>query len=146
MPNSIDFYKGSFLHAILVRIVVPRYNFLYKWKLIHLYLIHWQFYASWKYSQKQPLEVSHKKGVLRNFTKFTGKHLCQSLFFNKVAGLRPATLLKKWLWYRCFPVNFVKFPRTPFFKEHLRWLLLYSIYKYPLSFEMYVYGFMVPIV
>ena len=28
------------------------------------------------------------KGVLRNFTKFTGKHLCQSLFFNKVAGMR----------------------------------------------------------
>ena len=26
---------------------------------------------------------SMKKGVLRNFTKFTGKHLCQSLFFNK---------------------------------------------------------------
>ena len=34
-------------------------------------------------------EVSCKKGVLRNFTKFTGKHLCQRLFFNKVAGLRP---------------------------------------------------------
>ena len=30
----------------------------------------------------------YKKGVLRNFTKFTGKHLCQSLFFNKVADLR----------------------------------------------------------
>ena len=65
-----------------------------------------------------------KKGVLRNFTKFTGKHLCQSLFFNKVAGLRPATLLKKRLWHRCFPVNFVKFLRTPFlqntfFTEHL---------------------------
>ena len=29
------------------------------------------------------------KGVLRNFAKFTGKHLCQSLFFNKVAGLKP---------------------------------------------------------
>ena len=29
-----------------------------------------------------------KKGVLRNFTKFTGKHLCQGLFFNKVASLR----------------------------------------------------------
>ena len=28
-----------------------------------------------------------QKGVLRNFTKFTGKHLCYSLFFNKVAGL-----------------------------------------------------------
>ena len=37
-----------------------------------------------------------KKGVLRNFAKFTGKHLCQRLFCNKVAGLslRPATLLE----------------------------------------------------
>ena len=32
---------------------------------------------------------SVEKCVLRNFAKFTGKHLCQSLFFNKVAG-RPA--------------------------------------------------------
>ena len=30
-------------------------------------------------------EVFYKKGVLRNFAKFTGKHLCQSFFFNKVA-------------------------------------------------------------
>ena len=28
-----------------------------------------------------------KIGVLRNFTKFTGKPLCRNLFFNKVAGL-----------------------------------------------------------
>ena len=31
---------------------------------------------------------SVRKGVLRTFAKFAGKHLCQSLFFNKVAGLR----------------------------------------------------------
>ena len=31
----------------------------------------------------------------------------------------PATLLKKRLWHRCFPVNFVKFLRTPFLTEHL---------------------------
>ena len=37
-----------------------------------------------------------KKGVLRNFVKFTGKRLCQSL------------------WHRCFPVNFAEFLRTPF--------------------------------
>ena len=36
--------------------------------------------------QKQPPEVFYKKGALRNFTKCTEKHLCQSLFFNKVAG------------------------------------------------------------
>ena len=32
-----------------------------------------------------------KNGVLKNFVKFTGKHMCWSLFFNKLAGLRPAT-------------------------------------------------------
>ena len=37
--------------------------------------------------QKHPSELFCKKGVLRNFTKYTWKHLCQSLFFNKVAGL-----------------------------------------------------------
>ena len=38
---------------------------------------------------------SVKKGVLRIFAKFTGKHLCHGLFLNKVAGLKPATLLKR---------------------------------------------------
>ena len=57
---------------------------------------------------------SVKKCVLRNFAEFTEKHLCQSLFFNKVSGLRTATLLKKRLWHRCFPVNFAKFLRTHF--------------------------------
>ena len=39
----------------------------------------------------------YKIGVLKNFTKFTGKHLYQRLFFNKVAGL-----------------NFAKFSKTSF--------------------------------
>ena len=65
-----------------------------------------------------------KKGVLRNFKKFTGKRLCQSLFLNKVAGLKPATLLKKRLWHRCFPVNFLKFPKTSFLQNTSRRLLL----------------------
>ena len=69
-------------------------------------------------------EVFCKKCVLRNCTKFTGKHLCQSLFFNKVTGLRPANLLKKRLWHRRFAVNFAKLLRTPFYIEHLWWLLL----------------------
>ena len=45
--------------------------------------------------QKQPPEVFYKKGVLRKFAKFTGKRLCQSLFFNKVTGLRPYFFLFK---------------------------------------------------
>ena len=49
------------------------------------------------------------------------------LFLNKVAGLRPATLLKKRLSHRCFHVNFEKFLRIPFLAEQPRWLLLYPI-------------------
>ena len=51
--------------------------------------------------EEQPPEVFCKKGVFRNFAKFTGKHLCQGLFFDKVASL-------------------AKFLRTPFLTEHLR--------------------------
>ena len=70
-------------------------------------------------------DVFCEKVVLRNFAKFTGKHLCQSLSFNKVAGLKPATLLKERPWHRCFPMNFAKFLTTPLFTEHLWWLLLF---------------------
>ena len=59
-----------------------------------------------------------KKGVLRNFTKFTGKHLC----------LRPATLLKRGSG-TCFAVNFVKFLRTPFLQNTIGQLLLEWYYK-----------------
>ena len=34
------------------------------------------------YKSSRP-DVFYKICVLKNFTKFTGKHLCQSLFFNK---------------------------------------------------------------
>ena len=36
-----------------------------------------------------------KKGVLRNFAKFTGKHLRQGLFFDKVAGSQACNFIKK---------------------------------------------------
>ena len=69
-------------------------------------------------SRSSHQRCSMHESVLKNFTKSTGKHLCKSLFYNKVAALRPATLFKKRLWQRFFPVNFVKFLRAPFFTEH----------------------------
>ena len=62
---------------------------------------------------------SARKGVLGNFSKFTGKHLRQGLFYNKAAGPEPATLLKIRLWHRCFPMNFAKFLRAPFHRTPL---------------------------
>ena len=72
--------------------------------------------------QKQPSQVFCKKGVLRNIAKFTGKHLCQSLFFIKVAGLM--------LCHRCFSVNFAKFLTTPFLQNTSgRLLLIFNFFE-----------------
>ena len=51
-------------------------------------------------------EVFYERGALKNFAKFTGKQLCQSLFFNKVTG-RPALA-------QVFSVNFAKYLKVPF--------------------------------
>ena len=90
------------------------------------------------------LEVFRRIGVLRSFTKFTGKHLSKSLIFNKgdssirldLVGFSHVSVGKKWkfnnsdisahiekltntslLWHICFPVNFPKFLRSPFLQN-----------------------------
>ena len=57
---------------------------------------------------------SVKKGVPRNFEKFTGTHLCQSLFFNKVAGLRSATFFKKEALAQVFSCEFCEISKNTF--------------------------------
>ena len=61
---------------------------------------------------------SVRKGVLRNYAKITGKHLCQSLFFNKVAG-RSSTLLKKKTLAQVFSCEFCEIFKNTFFTEYL---------------------------
>ena len=94
----------------------------------YIFSVNTMFFIDEKHTQwmfrSNHQRCSVRKCVLGNFTTFTGKHLCQGLFFNKVAGLRPATLFKKRPWQRFFPVNVAKFIRTPFFAEYLRYLLL----------------------
>ena len=84
--------------------------------------------------QKQPFADAIQNSILRNFAKFTGKHLPWSLFFNKVAGLR--------FQHRCFPVSFAKFLRTTFFTEHLWWRLL-CIRQKTSNFKIIVFFFQV---
>ena len=62
---------------------------------------------------------SVKKNVLENSQI---SPMLESLS-NKVAGIRPATLLKR-LQHRCFSVKFVKFLRTPILKKIRERLLL----------------------
>ena len=61
--------------------------------------------------------------------KIHGQTRCQSLLLKKVAGLS-LQLYKRRLWHRLFPVNFVKFLRTPFYIEHFWWQLLFLYPKH----------------
>ena len=79
-----------------------------------------QYCKVYKNTRSSHQRCSIIKGAFINLAKFTGKHLFQSLFLNKVAGLRSATLLRKRLWHRCFPVNFAKFIRSPFLQNTSR--------------------------
>ena len=63
-------------------------------------------------------EVFYKKDVLKNFAKFTGKHLHQNLFFSKVADLRSAILLKKRV-CEVFPCEFCEIFKNIFFYRTL---------------------------
>ena len=92
--------------------------------------------ATWKILQMKMNKVSFdsrsshqrcsiKKGALKNFAKFTGKHLCQSLFFNK--GCRPKTgnFIEKETMTQLFSVNFVKFSRTYILQKSSGWMLMW---------------------
>ena len=64
-----------------------------------------------------------KRGSLK-FRKFNRKTPVLEFLFNKVAGLKACNFIKNRLKHRCFPMKFANFLRTPFFREHFRWLLL----------------------
>ena len=84
------------------------YNKLYLriFFLLILILLNTRRLLLWDSNQKQPLEVFCRKSDLRDFARFTGKHL-----------------------HRCFPVNFAKFLRTPFLQNTSGWLLLSNTKK-----------------
>ena len=84
-------------------------------KCVRFIFIIWQSFWS-----SHP-EVFYKKGKISQNSQ---ENTCVSHYFDKVADVRPATLLNKRLWHRCFPVNFSKILTTSFFTEHLPWLLL----------------------
>ena len=64
--------------------------------------------------------------MLLKFSQNSQENNCARVSFSiKLQAYARATLLKKRLWRRCFPVNFGKFLRTPISTEQFWWLLLY---------------------
>ena len=79
---------------------------------------HTYFFEKQKfYVRSSQRRCSVKKDVLRNFAKFTGKHLYRSLFFNKVAGL--SNFIEKEALAQVFSCEFSEISNNTFFTEHL---------------------------
>ena len=76
-----------------------------------------QFFEEITYKSRHQ-RCSVRKGVPRNFAKFTEKHLCQSLFFNKVAG-GACNFIKKETLAQVFSCEFCEISKNTFFTEHL---------------------------
>ena len=72
--------------------------------------------------QKQPPGVFYNKGVLRNFIKFTGKHLCQSLILIKLQG-EAYNFIKKETLAQLFPCEFCEIYKNTSFQNTGRLLL-----------------------
>ena len=80
------FFFGVFLSGLRAfRLLTPDL-------LLNTHKDRWSSLKINKTSRSSRPEVFCKKGVLKNFAKFTRKHLYQSHFFNKVAGLKKETL------------------------------------------------------
>ena len=73
----------------------------------------WYAYITCLWFRGSHRRCSVRKGVVRDFAKVTGKHLCQSLVFNKVAGL--AQVLEQ-----VISCDFWEISKNTFFTEHIR--------------------------
>ena len=67
-------------------------------------------------------KCSVRKSVLRNFTKFTAKYLCQSLLFNKAAALRPqaSNFIYKGTLAQVCSCEICEISKNILFTDHLR--------------------------
>ena len=81
------------------------------------------------YFRSSHLRCSVKKGVFLEISQNSQENTYARDSFLIELQARPATLLRKSLWYRCFPVNFAKFLRTPFLQNTSGRLLLLFPHK-----------------
>ena len=112
-PPSLDItvhlkLKVSQLYSMIhVKYLKTRQHFL------HPSVVFTELYNTEAVAQR----CSVRKGVFRNITKFTGKHLCQSLFFNKVS--EACNFIKKEKLAQVFSCEFCEISKNIFFTEHL---------------------------
>ena len=87
--------------------------------------------SHWTNARSSHLELFCRKGILKNFAKFIGKHFCASVSFS----------IKLQASDQVFSCEFWKIFKNTFFIEHLYWLLLSYLSKcvYDLHVEEYLW-------
>ena len=84
------------------------------WKHVSglIYLVPLTFHSHNKWSSQRRCSI--KKAFLKDVAIFTEKHLCWSLFFNKV--VEASNFIKKKLQQKCFPMNVAKILKQLFWR------------------------------
>ena len=91
-------------------------------------MLHWCIWLE-NIFRRRYRRCSVKKAILEILENSQENTCARVSFLIKLQAniIRPASLLKKSIWHRCFSVNFPKFLRTPFLREQLWWRLLYHL-------------------
>ena len=122
--NAIHFKHKYIKHSYKILLTVNNY-----WKAFHLKSFREFLLHLWV-----PLRRTHSEVFLNFFSQNSQENTCTRVsFFDKVEGLRPATLLKKRLGYKCFLVDldtceFCEILRTTFLQNTSSacfWLLFF---------------------
>ena len=86
--------------------------------------------------QKQLFTDVLENRYSKKFPKFYRKTPVLESLFNKVSDSQASSFIKKILQQRSFSVKLAKFLRTPYFTEHLQWLLLWFLQQNNLLFSV----------
>ena len=103
-----------------------------------LWALHWLKQRCSMWSKSEYLYM--RRGFLKKTLVRTAEHFSSGCFCLWISEAAPATLLKKRLWHRCFPVNFAKFRRTSFSQNTSGWLVLAICKKNPIQTCFLLHG------
>ena len=121
LPNKItDFFEFAKLRAYVPPCPFPFFTCLRAYNhpqnILRLTSIPYIAVFLWIICRSSHRRCSLRKGVLRNFVKFTGKHLCRSVLFNRSEA---CNFVKKETLGQVFSYEFCEISKNTFFTEHL---------------------------
>ena len=89
--------------------------FILRSSMFYILCLFLAFHVTLSHEWEQSFVDVFQNDVRKNFTNFTGKHLCLNLFLIKLRAWRPATLLKKRLQHKYFPGEICEIFKNTYF-------------------------------